>query len=160
MKRTLLIITAAAGVGLTACTGKTESAESEAKLVFVDTAGLAAFQDWKAQNERLDPNTYYMGQQTAATAASAPVKKSSSTKPKASSGTQSGTMNTSTTNEAKKKGMSKAAKGAIIGGVTGAAAGAIINKRNRVVGGVIGGVVGGGIGYGIGRGMDKKDGRY
>src|SRR5690606_24731777 len=89
MKRTLLIITAAAGVGLTACTGKTESAESEAKLVFVDTAGLAAFHDWKAQNERLDPNTYYMGQQTAAT--TSPVKKSSSgTKAKTSSGTQSG----------------------------------------------------------------------
>jgi hypothetical protein len=157
MKRTLLIVTVAAGLGLAACNSKTESAADAGKLIIADTTGLAAFQDWKAENERLDANKYYMAAQPVAAAPVKKVVRKSTPKPAA---TQSGTMNSSTTNEAKKKGLSKAAKGAIIGGVTGAAAGAIINKKNRVVGGVIGGVLGGGVGYGIGRGMDKKDGRY
>ncbi len=157
MKRTLLFVTVAAGLGLAACNSKTESASDTGKLIIADTTGLAAFQDWKAQNERLDANAYYMG--TQAPVATAP-RKATTAKKSSNTASQNGSMNTSTTNEAKKKGMSKAAKGAIIGTVTGAAAGAIINKRNRVVGGVVGGVLGGGVGYGIGRGMDKKDGRY
>jgi len=158
MKRTVLIVTVAAGLGLAACNSKTESSADSGKIIIADTTGLAQFQDWKAQNERLDPNVHYNAVQPVATA---PVKRKTAVKKTSSQPVaQNGSMNTATTNEAKKKGMSKAAKGAIIGTVTGAAAGAIINKKNRVVGGVIGGVLGGGAGYGIGRGMDKKDGRY
>lgn len=157
MKRTVLFVTLAAGLGLAACNSKTESTTDAGKLIIADTTGLAQFQDWKAQNERLDPNVYYGAAQPVA---AAPVKKKTVKRSTSQPVAQSGSMNTATTNEAKKKGMSKAAKGAIIGTVTGAAAGAIINKKNRVVGGVVGGVLGGGVGYGIGRGMDKKDGRY
>ena len=132
-----------------------------------DTAGLAQFQAWKAQNELADPNMYGQAAQyaavpaAAAATASRSTSRSSASKSRSSSG---GTMRTESGNTAKppakKKGWSKSAKGADIGGVAGAAGGAIINKKNRVVGGVIGGVLGAGVGYGIGRGMDKKDGRY
>jgi hypothetical protein len=127
-----------------------------------DTAGLAQFQAWKAQNEIIDQNGMY--DQTAL-AAPAVARTSSSTR-RTSSASRSrtysgGSANSTSSNTAKaKKGWSKAAKGAVIGGVAGGAAGAIINKRNRVVGGVVGGVLGAGVGYGIGRSMDKKDGRY
>ncbi len=102
-----------------------------------DTAGLAQYQEWKAQNEL--PAT-----QTAAGVA--PVQRSTATR------------STSTT-AAKKEGWSKTAKGAVIGGVVGAGAGAVINKKNRAAGAVIGGVVGAGAGAVIGRKGDKKDGR-
>ena len=124
-----------------------------------DTVGLAQFQSWKAQNERLDPNQYY--QQTVVrtpVVKYVPVKSTKSN----SSGYGSGSMNSSTENQAKvaeKKGWSKAAKASVIGGGAGAIAGAVINKKNRVVGGVIGAVAGAGLGYIIGHGQDKKDGR-
>ena len=145
MKRSFLIVTAAAG--MVACNSKQGT---EAKVIFADTTGLAEFQQWKAMNETKDANTYYM--QPAPVAKRTVARKSSSQ--------NSGSMNTATTNTAKKKGWSKAAKGAVIGGASGAVLGAVINKRNRVVGGVLGGILGGGIGYGIGRSKDKKDGRY
>ena len=126
-----------------------------------DTAGLAQFQQWKAQNE-LAMYNQYQANQSAASAQPAtrtvvkyyPQKSSS----RSSSPVYSG--NSSSSSTAKKSGWSKAAKGAVIGGVGGAAAGAVINKRNRAAGAVIGGVLGAGAGYGIGRGMDKRDGRY
>ena len=126
-----------------------------------DTAGLAQFQAWKAQNEIIDQDMY--GQN--ALAASPAVSRSySSTRRSSASRSRSyggGGYSSTSSNTAKaKKGWSKAAKGAVIGGVAGGAAGAIINKRNRVVGGVVGGILGAGVGYGIGRGMDKRDGRY
>jgi hypothetical protein len=146
MKRALLIVTVAAG--MVACNSKPQN--SDARVIFADTTGLAQFQQWKAENERL-AYTQYMQQQT--------QPKRVVTRSTSQSNT-GGSMNTSTTNTAQKKGWSKAAKGAVIGGTSGAVLGAVINKKNRVVGGILGGVLGGGIGYGIGRSKDKKDGRY
>ena len=146
MKRALLIVTVAAG--MVACNSNPRNTAGST-VIFADTTGLAEFQQWKAMNERQDPNTYYM--------APAPAKK---TVARRTTSNNSGSMSTASTNTAKKKGWSKAAKGAVIGGASGAVLGAVINKKNRVAGGVIGGVLGGGIGYGIGRSQDKKDGRY
>jgi uncharacterized protein YcfJ len=135
---------------------KTDS-ENALVLSAADTAGLAAFQSWKVQNERKYPNQYYMmGNQAIPVKNTAATARKITTVPKTSPVPASQPV----TEPAKKKGWSKAAKGAVIGGTAGAVAGAIIGKKNRVLGGVIGGVVGGGVGYGIGRGMDKKDGRY
>jgi hypothetical protein len=148
-----------------------------------DTVGLAAYQQWKSQNELANAAQF----QTAALAAApqkqaaapyvvpkkAVAKKKTST-PRASSpapapestvynGNEGTSVSNEGANEAKaeeKQGWSKAAKGAAIGTTAGAAAGAIISKKNRVLGGVIGGVVGGAVGYGVGRKMDKNDGRY
>ena len=132
-----------------------------------DTAGLAQFQAWKAQNELVDPNMYGQGAQYAIAPAGAAATSSAARRSSSASRARSyggGSMRSESGNTAKaparKKGWSKAAKGAAIGGGVGAVAGAVINKRNRVVGGVIGGVLGAGVGYGIGRGMDKRDGRY
>ncbi|HEX2606736.1 MAG TPA: YMGG-like glycine zipper-containing protein [Flavisolibacter sp.] len=130
----------------------------------VDTAGLAQYQAWKAQNELIQANQYGEAEQLTATApqttqrSTAPVRRASSS----SSGRSRTVSNTSSSsNTAKaKKGWSKAAKGAAIGGGAGAVIGAVINKKNRVAGGIIGGVLGAGVGYGIGRSKDKKDGRY
>lgn len=152
MKRTLLFVTIAAGMA--ACNTSPKTA-SETTIAPADTAGLAQFQEWKAVNERKDPNTYYM--QDVQYAAAAPVAAPRKTAVRRSS---PATAPAPAPVATKKKGWSKAAKGATIGTASGAAAGAIINKKNRVVGGVIGGVVGGGLGYVIGRGMDKRDGRY
>jgi hypothetical protein len=128
-----------------------------------DTAGLAQFQAWKAQNELVNQDPYAQQQLVATTeASSAPVRRTRTSTSSRSRSSGGGSMSSGSSNTAKatqKKGWSKAAKGAVIGGVAGGAAGAIINKRNRVVGGVVGGVIGAGVGYGIGRGMDKKDGR-
>ena len=86
-----------------------------------DTAGLAQFQAWKAQNELTDPNQYGQPAQYAAPiAASSGVaaRRSSSVSRSRSSG--GGTMRSESGNTAKaparKKGWSKAAKGAAIGG--------------------------------------------
>jgi membrane-bound lytic murein transglycosylase len=144
-----------------------------------DTAGLAQFQQWKAQNELAVANQLAQQNQVATaqptkeivhervvyvdrptTKKSTSTTRRSSTSSTASSSNGNGVYNSTSTNTAKKQGMSKAAKGAIIGGVGGAVAGAVINKRNRGVGAVIGGVLGAGAGYGIGRSKDKKDGRY
>jgi hypothetical protein len=134
----------------------------------LDTAGLAEFQAWKAQNELANAAQYRqmqyaaMAAPVAAPRAYAPARRATSTARRSTSPRYgSGTMSSSSSNTAmRKKGWSKAAKGAAIGTAGGAVLGAVINKKNRVVGGVIGGVLGGGVGYGIGRGMDKRDGRY
>src|SRR5918993_689614 len=131
-----------------------------------DTAGLAQFQQWKAQNELAVANQLAQQNQLANQPAKEIIRervvyvnqgtrRSTSNR---STGTSSSTSTSS--NTAKKSGWSKAAKGAVIGGAGGAVLGAVINKRNRAAGAVIGGVLGGAVGYGIGRGQDKKDGRY
>ena len=153
-----------------------------------DTAGIAAFNAWKAQNELASVNAYQQTQQTQAAPEKTktivkyvPVKQSATSKPvtKTSTSSNSASSPEPTNSESsvgsgtgsadngsgetaqveKKEGWSKAAKGAVIGGVAGAAGGAILNKKNRVAGAVIGGVIGAAGGYGIGRNMDKKDGR-
>lgn len=149
-----------AATSMVACTSNTKSSEAEeAKVINADTVGLAAFQQWKMQNELKEAAEYqaYLDQKN--NPAPAPVvKRKTST-----ASSSSGSMSSSSSNAAKaeeKKGWSKAAKGATIGGIAGGAAGAIINKRNRVVGGGVGAVAGAGLGYVIGRHLDKKDGRY
>jgi hypothetical protein len=144
-------------VTIVACNNKPVATAADSKVLsYSDTLGLAQFQSWKMQNERLDPNQYYQQavQRT-------PVR---TTAPRRSSSSNygSGSMNSMSQNNARvaqKKGWSKAAKAAVIGGGGGAIAGAVINKKNRVAGGVIGGIVGAGIGYIIGHSQDKKDGR-
>lgn len=141
----ILAVTAAIAVVMAACNSNRGNTK---EAIFVDTAGLAEFQAWKAMNQ----GTVAAQHSPTHTA----VKRTNSSH-------KSGSMNSSSTNNAKvvqKKGWSKAAKYSVIGGAGGAVLGAVINKRNRVAGGVIGGVLGGGIGYGIGRSKDKKEGRY
>lgn len=142
-----------------------------------DTAGLAQFQAWKAQNELATTQALQAQQMEAQQPVrevirervvyvneprSTTTRRSSSTARRSSSGSSgNSTAGTSTgTTQQEKKGWSKAAKGAAIGGAGGAVVGAVVNKRNRAVGAVIGGVIGGAAGYGIGRSKDKKDGRY
>ena len=143
-----------------------------------DTAGMAQFQQWKAQNELAATEQYNepVAQYKAPAAkkvTKAPVRKASRPAPVAtepapetpavSTGSSDDVaMGNGSAEEAqaeKKEGWSKAAKGAVIGGAGGAIAGAVINKKNRAAGAVIGGVIGAGGGYVIGRKMDKKDGR-
>lgn len=147
-----LTITFTIAVVLAACGNKPNATLDGTKgLSYADTVGLAEFQDWKVNNERI-----------AAVEAYKKTERATAVKRKRSS-SQSGSMVSSSENQAKvakKKGWSKAAKGATIGAGSGAVLGAVINKRNRALGAVIGGVVGGGVGFGIGRSMDKKDGRY
>ena len=167
MKKILSIISVAAIMAACNTNTKTSEAEVAAKIaaykdsirMVADTAGLANYQAWKAQNEMADANQYNTAQSTSSTPAKtyAPRKVSG----KSSVNNNNGSMNSESSNTAKgKKGWSKAAKGTAIGAGTGAVIGAVVNKKNRVVGGVVGGVIGGGVGYGIGRSMDKKDGRY
>jgi hypothetical protein len=152
-----------------------DQVQAQAPAQTLDTAGLAQFQAWKAQNElmRTQQQEQYMQYQQMQNAgmygyaapspqrsyASAP-RRSTSTARRSSSGNNGGGYASTGNYPARKKGWSKAAKGAAIGGAGGAVLGAVINKRNRVAGGVIGGVIGAGVGYGIGRSQDKKDGRY
>ena len=165
----LLGITVIAAFLLTACNSNNRAeADAVAKLkayqdsvkFSADTAGLAQFQAWKAQNELTDEEM--LGENTPSAAAGNTTSKPAATRTRSvsrSSGSRSSSSGNTASAPARKK-VSKAAKGAVIGGVGGAVAGAIINKRNRVVGGVVGGVIGAGVGYGIGRSKDKKDGRY
>jgi hypothetical protein len=148
MKRILSILSLIilASLVMVACNRKPAVADAS-KIQYSDTVGLADFQAWRAENERLNAE-----QQTTNVVTTAPAKARTRTVYRTSSG--------STTTAPAKKGWSKAAKGAVIGGAGGAVLGAVINKRNRVAGGVIGGVLGAGVGYGIGRSQDKKDGRY
>jgi len=164
MKRIVPVVAIAAM--LTACnsTPKQAGVQGAQTTINSDTAGLAQFQQWKAQNELAALNQYGQVNQPAAPAAQTKVvyvpQRSTSRSSTAGRSSSSGSASSTSSNTAQKKGISKAAKGAIIGGVAGAAGGAIINKKNRVAGGVIGGVLGAGVGYGIGRSKDKKDGRY
>ena len=195
MKRLLPILSIA--VVMAACNSNPEkiataypAATQQAPVNSIDTAGFAAFQNYKAINELgavQEPEQQEMIVAAPVKKATpAPVRKASKSvvsKPKptpASTGNTSGNSGSSgssvsTGNDdgavsagsgdvaqapAERAKISKAAKGAVIGGVAGAAAGAVLNKKNRAVGAVIGGVIGAGGGYVLGRGMDKKDGRY
>ena len=124
-----------------------------------DTAGLAAFQAQKAQNElgTQDPKI----EKKEGSSPSTRSRKSTGSSSSSASSETGGTASSSSGTEAQaKKGWSKTAKGAVIGGVVGAGTGAIINKKNRAAGAVVGGVVGAGAGAIIGHEMDKKDGRH
>ncbi len=177
MKKALLIVSMFAILLAVACTSRTNSNQA-VQPAPIDTTGLAAFQDWKFQNELKDASEYM--QETAAVPVKTVKKKVAVKKPKpvvvtpapeqtekdnstvneTPSQDQNGTMGTETTNEAKeKKGISNTVKGTVIGAVSGAVLGAVINKKNRVVGGILGGVLGGGVGFGIGKTIDKKQGR-
>jgi len=152
----------------------------------LDTAGLAEYQYWKAQNElaRAEPAIQPQAAVQPVKRTATPVKKATTPARKAvqqapapapepavyeepslgdiaagGSGTAGeGTgAGSGTEAPAVKKGMSKSTKGAIIGAAGGAIAGAVINKKNRAVGAVIGGVIGAGGGYVIGKKMDQKD---
>ena len=172
MKRILSIFGIAAVMA--ACTSTTDPRANETAALqaykdsirlAADTAGLAEFQNWKAQSEIANMEEEQTTQQYVAAApvrrVSSPSRRTSSRSSSVSNRTSSGSGTSTSSNTAmRKKGWSKAAKGAVIGGVVGAGAGAVINKKNRAVGAVIGGVLGAGGGYGIGRGMDKRDGRY
>jgi hypothetical protein len=121
----------------------------ETKISYGDTVGLAQFQQWKMQNETLDPIAY-----------NTPVSKPRTTTVKRSS-SNSGAISTPTTNQAKvKKGWSKSAKYGVIGGAAGGVLGAVIDKKHPVQGAIIGVILGGGGGYVLGRSQDKKDGRF
>ena len=150
------IVAVVAACIMTACNSKPTTADT--KLSYTDTLGLAAFQQWKMQNELKDPQVYYMqGNERTAPA----YTHTTSRTPARSVKRSGGSMNSTSQYPAKtvKKGWSKAAKGTAIGAGSGAILGAIINKRNRVAGGVVGGVLGGVLGYGVGRHIDKKEGR-
>ncbi|HEX6334989.1 MAG TPA: glycine zipper 2TM domain-containing protein [Flavisolibacter sp.] len=166
MKKAFGIFTIAAV--MVACNSAPKTADMTATqpvpAITTDTAGLAQFQAWKAQNELALMNQYMNPEAPVAAAAptvrrsgGATSTRSTSTARRSGSGTSGSAGSTSTASA--KKGWSKAAKGAVIGGVAGGAAGAVINKKNRVAGGVIGAVIGAGGGYVIGRQMDKRDGR-
>ena len=162
MKKILSVFVLAAT--MVACNSNTRTAGESttvtpAPVVMPDTTGLAAYQQWKAQNELAQFAQYQQGTTSNPSGTSAP-RKSSATRTRSSSGGAATSTSSNTGKASQKKGWSKAAKGAAIGGVAGAVGGAVINKKNRVAGGVIGGVLGAGVGYGIGRSMDKKDGRY
>jgi hypothetical protein len=153
MKRILSILSIIilASLVMVACNRKPATADAS-KIQYSDTVGLADYQAWKAENERLLMQERLNQQNNVAT--TAPVQTRTRTVYRTAR-----TGNTTASTQPAKKGWSKAAKGAVIGGAGGAVLGAVINKRNRVAGGVIGGVLGAGVGYGIGRSMDKKDGR-
>ncbi len=183
MKKILFLISTVAVMA--SCSNNTPRTATETKVVPqpADTAGLAQFQAWKAQNELATANQ--LAQQNKVVDSVQPtkeiirekvvyvnkpgIKKHTTTHTSTNSNSTStgsttanngsGVYNSTSENTAKKKGWSKSAKGAVIGGAGGAVLGAIINKRNRGAGAVIGGVLGAGGGYVIGKSKDKKDGR-
>ena len=161
MKRMMIPVFAIA-VAMTACNTTPDTTTTQKAIQpTVDTAGLAEFQSWKAQNELVSTQQNTAMQPTHEVVKYYPAsssRKSSGVSRSSSGSSSSGTSGTGTTTT-KKKGWSSAAKGAVIGGVAGAAGGAVINKKNRAAGAVIGGVVGAAGGYGIGRTIDKKNGR-
>jgi Glycine zipper len=155
MKRIIPVF--ALAVAMTAC-NTTPNTDTTQKAIqpATDTAGLAQYRAWKAQNELVNTSENTASQpQTRTVVKYVPV---SSSARRSSSGSGVST-SSGTATASRKKGWSSAAKGAVIGGVAGAAGGAIINKKNRALGGVLGGVLGAGAGYGIGRHIDKKNGR-
>ena len=162
MKKMMIPVFAIA-VAMTACNTTPDNSTSQKAIQpAVDTAGLAQFQAWKAQNELVNTEQNAAMQPTTREVvkyypvSSARRSSSSSRVYRSTSGSSGGGYGTTT----RKRGWSSAAKGAVIGGVAGAAGGAIINKKNRALGGIVGGVLGAGAGYGIGRGIDKRNGRY
>ena len=166
MKRFLAIFSLAAV--MVACNSDADRIAAEnAKLqryqdslrLSADTAGLAEYQAWKAQNELVMEDEQISNTPPVVARSTRSSAARSTSARRSSSGTRSSGAVASGGTATQKKGWSKAAKGAVIGGVAGGAAGAVINKKNRVAGGVIGAVLGAGGGYVIGRQMDKKDGR-
>jgi hypothetical protein len=181
MKKILSVISIA--VLITACKNNSQPSNSADSLTMKevnpnDTAGLAKFQQWKAQHELTDPSKYnpdsaakmsttYTTTTVTTTQTVAPVGSTaenhrtthrSSRSHSAYSGSSMSSQSAHTA-KATKKGWSKGAKGAVIGGASGAVLGAVLDKKHRAAGGVIGGVVGAAAGYGIGHAKDKKDGR-
>ncbi|HEY0677237.1 MAG TPA: glycine zipper domain-containing protein [Chitinophagaceae bacterium] len=165
MKKLLSVFAIAGSLTMAACSSNPNAAlQNEKGVTFSDTAGLAQFREWKAQQAMAEMYaaaaatavTPVVANNTTTARRSSPVRQSSRTV------SQNRSIGSTTQYPAKpaKKGWSKAAKGAAIGAGGGAIIGAVVNKRNRAVGAVIGGVAGGAVGYGIGRSMDKKDGRY
>jgi len=159
MKRIMIPVFAIA-VAMTACNTTPDNTTTQKAIQpTVDTAGLAEFQAWKAQNELVSTqqNAAMQPQATREVVKYYPVSSARRSSSSSSSGSRTASTGTTTT---RKKGWSSAAKGAVIGGVAGAAGGAVINKKNRAAGAVIGGVIGAAGGYGVGRSIDKKNGRY
>lgn len=154
MKRILPVLAIAVSMAACNTTPDVKTMQNTNAIQPADTAGLAQFQAWKAQNELV--NTTENTAQKPETRTIVKYYPVSSARTSSSSGSRT---STSSGTASRKKGWSSAAKGAVIGGVAGAAGGAIINKKNRAVGGVLGGVIGAGVGYGIGRHIDKKNGR-
>ena len=165
MKKILSILTIASF--MVACNSKPSATTTTTETTAVplnpaqDTTGLAAYRQWKAQNELATPNqNTTTPQKTVVVYKNAPQATHRSAQRASSSPVYSNTSESGNTAKAPaKKGWSKGAKGAVIGGVVGAGAGAVLDKKNRGVGAIIGGVVGAGAGYGIGHHKDKKDGR-
>lgn len=161
MKRSLLLMSAIAL--LIACNSGPKSSPatdktnlSDSLRLATDTAGLADYQAWKAQNEL---GAKQQETQEKATASKTP-KKAASGQTAGTSQAPGASSTGSGTAAQEKKGWSKTAKGAVIGGVVGAGTGAVVNKKNRAAGAVVGGVIGAGAGAVIGHQMDKKDGRH
>jgi hypothetical protein len=134
---------------------KADISRSDSTNLNADTIGLAAYQQWKAQNELTGQNTQELKENKSS---SKTIQEKNSDKTGNTSPTT--TTGNSSSGTSEKNGWSKTAKGAVIGGVAGAAGGAIINKKNRAAGAVIGGVIGAGTGAVIGNEIDKKDGRH
>ena len=163
MKRSLLLMSTVAL--LIACNSGPKSSPASDKTnlsdslrLATDTAGLADYQAWKAQNE-LGAKQQQQQPQEKASASTTP-KKAASGQTAATSQAPGESSTGSGTAAQEKKGWSKTAKGAVIGGVVGAGTGAVVNKKNRAAGAVVGGVIGAGAGAVIGHEMDKKDGRH
>ncbi|HEY0433351.1 MAG TPA: YMGG-like glycine zipper-containing protein [Chitinophagaceae bacterium] len=152
----VLTIALIGSIFLASCGGKADLAQQPA-FHYADTAGLAAFQQWKTRNELKDPAQYYQ-QPTAGTArrSATPVRTTSAS---SSSGHVLNSTGEYPAKTMAKKGWSRKAKGAVIGGGGGAIIGALVNRNNRVVGGALGGALGAGIGYIVGNELDKKHGR-
>src|SRR5689334_3753379 len=124
MKRifTICSLVTLAAVLLVACNKNPGTAAETKGLSYEDTVGLAQFQDWKFQNERVDPSKYYQYAGAPAAAAPAPARRTTTAR-RTSPSSGSGSMSSGSNNYAKttqKKGWSKAAKGAAIGGGAGA----------------------------------------
>jgi hypothetical protein len=180
MKRILFALSSV--VVMASCSQNSPRTAAETQtLAPADTAGLAQFQAWKAQNELATAQALQANQLAAqqqqpvrevvrervvyvneprSTRRSTSSRSTGARRSSGSSGNNGDYSSTGTNTAQQKKGWSKAAKGAAIGGAGGAVVGAVVNKRNRAAGAVIGGVLGGAAGYGIGRSKDKKDGRY
>jgi hypothetical protein len=172
----IMFIALGAALLMASCQGSPKQTETAADSAAMktDTAGLAAYNAFKAQvaqdSLKKVQDSIATAQQAAAAKAQ-PAKKSSR---RSSSGTayRSNAVSSGTTTEPEtissesantaeqKKGWSKTAKGAVIGGVVGAGAGAVINKKNRTKGAIIGGAAGAGAGAIIGHDQDKRDGRH
>src|SRR5215213_5532877 len=120
MKRIMIPVFAIA-VAMTACNTTPDNTTTQKAIQpTVDTAGLAEFQAWKAQNELVSTqqNAAMQPQATREVVKYYPVSSARRSSSSSSSGSRTASTGTTTT---RKKGWSSAAKGAVIGGVAGAA---------------------------------------